>query len=79
MTDDDIKTDLKKKLRLWALIGNISYFNRISGLLEVKICKRSRIQHVDRMPRNKLPRVMKRYSPIGRRNHGRPLKTLLDT
>jgi len=31
------------------------------------------------MPRNRLPRVMKRYSPTGRRNHGRPLKRLLDT
>jgi hypothetical protein len=27
----------------------------------------------------KSPRVMKRYSPIGRRNHGRLLKRLLDT
>jgi hypothetical protein len=27
----------------------------------------------------RLPRVMKRYSPTGRRNHGRPLKRLLDT
>jgi len=34
--------------------------------------KRSWIQHVNRMPRNRLPRVMKHYSPIGRRNHGRP-------
>jgi len=31
------------------------------------------------MPRNRLPRVMKNYSPTGRRNHGRPLKRLLDT
>ena len=31
------------------------------------------------MPRNKLPRVMKRYSRNGRRNHGRSLKILLDT
>jgi hypothetical protein len=36
--------------------------------------KRNWIQHV-----NRLPRVMKHYSPIGRRNHGRPLKRLLDT
>ena len=28
------------------------------------------------MPRNRLPRVLKHYSPTGRRNHGRPLKTL---
>ena len=41
--------------------------------------KRSWIQHVNRMPRNRLPRVMKHYSPTGRRNHGRPLKRLLDT
>jgi len=41
--------------------------------------KRSWIQHVNRMPRNRLLRVMKHYSPAGRRNHGRPLKRLLDT
>ena len=41
--------------------------------------KRSWIQHVNRMPRNRLPTVMKHYSPTGRRNHGRPLKRLLDT
>jgi hypothetical protein len=31
------------------------------------------------MPRNRLPRIMKCYSPTGRRNRGRPLKRLLDT
>jgi hypothetical protein len=36
------------------------------------------IQHANRMPRNRLPRVMKHYYPAGRRNHGRPLKRLLD-
>jgi hypothetical protein len=41
--------------------------------------KKNWIQHVNRMPRNRLPRIMKRYSPTGRRNHGRPLKRLLDT
>ena len=41
--------------------------------------KRSWIQHVNRMPRNRLPRVMKHYSPTGRRNHGRPFKRFLDT
>jgi len=39
--------------------------------------KRSWIQHVNRMPRNRLPRVMKHYCPTGRRNHGRLLKRLL--
>jgi hypothetical protein len=32
-----------------------------------------------RIPRNRLHGVMKRYSPTGRRNRGRPLKSLLDT
>jgi len=41
--------------------------------------KRSWIQHVNRMPRNRLPTVMKRYCPTGRRNQGRPLKSFLDT
>jgi hypothetical protein len=40
--------------------------------------KRNWIQHVNRMPHNRLPRVMKHYS-TGRRNRGRPLKRLLDT
>ena len=41
--------------------------------------KRNWIQRVNRMPRNRLPRVMKHYSSTGRRNHGRPSKRLLDT
>ena len=41
--------------------------------------KRSWIKHVNRIPRSRLPRVTKHYSPIGRRNHGRSLKRLLDT
>jgi hypothetical protein len=40
--------------------------------------KRNWIQHVNRMLHNRLPRVMKHYSPTGRRNHGRSLKRLLD-
>ena len=34
---------------------------------------------VNRIPRKRLHRVMKHYFPTGRRNHGRPLKRLLDT
>jgi hypothetical protein len=40
--------------------------------------KRNWIQHVNRMSRNRLPRVMKHYCATGRRNYGRPLKRLLD-
>ena len=41
--------------------------------------KKSWIQHVNRMPRNILPKVMKYYSPDSRRNRGRTLKRLLET
>jgi len=41
--------------------------------------KRSWIEHVNRMLRNRLPRVMKHHCRTGRRNFGRPLKRLLDT
>jgi len=41
--------------------------------------KRNWIQHVNRMPRNRLPRVTKHYSPTGRKSNGRPLKRFLDT
>jgi hypothetical protein len=37
------------------------------------------IQHINRMPRNRLPRIMKYYSPTDRRNYGRTLKRFLDT
>ena len=62
-TDAQIAKELKKTLIL-------------DKLLEYK---RSCIQRVNRMPRNRLPRVMKHYCPTGRRNHGRPLKKLLGT
>jgi hypothetical protein len=41
--------------------------------------ERKWIQRINRMPRNILPRVTKHYCPAGRRNHGRPLRRLLDT
>jgi hypothetical protein len=37
------------------------------------------IQRVNRMPRNRLPRAMKHYSPTGRKNYGRHLNRFLDT
>jgi hypothetical protein len=41
--------------------------------------KRNWVQHVNRMPRDRLPRIMKHCSPTGRGNRGRHLKRLLDT
>jgi hypothetical protein len=45
---------------------------------EIQRCKRKWTQHVNRMPRNGLPRILKNYTPEGRRNQGRPVKRLLD-
>jgi hypothetical protein len=36
--------------------------------------KKKWIQHVNRMPCNRIHRVTKHYSATGKRNHGRPLK-----
>ena len=49
------------------------------GLDKLLEYKRNWIQHVNRMTRDRIPRIMKHYSPTGRRNRGRPLKRLLDT
>jgi len=66
-TDYRKNAQIAKDLKITQILDN---------LLEYK---RSWIQHVNRMPRNGLPRAMNHYSPTGRRNHGRPLKRLLDT
>jgi len=66
-TDYRTNTQIAKELKITPILDK---------LLEYK---RKWIQRVNRMPRNRLPRVTKHYSPTGRRNHGRPLKRLLDT
>ena len=66
-TDYKTNTQITKELKITPILDK---------LLEYK---RNWIQHVNRMPRNRLPRVMKHYSPTSRRNPGRPLKRLLDT
>jgi len=66
-TDYKTNAQMAKELKITPILDK---------LLEYK---RNWIQHVNRIPCNRLPRVMKRYSPTGRRNYGRPLKRLLDT
>jgi len=66
-TDYKTNTQITKKFKITQILDK---------LLEYK---RNWIQHVNRMAHNRLPRVMKHNSPTGRRNHGRPLKRLLDT
>jgi hypothetical protein len=65
--DYKTNTEIAKELKITPILDK---------LLEYK---RNWIQHVNRMPRDRLPRVMKHYSPTSRRNNGRPLKRLLDT
>jgi hypothetical protein len=64
--DYKTNTQIAKELKITPILDK---------LLEYK---RNWIQHVNRLSRNRLPRVMKHYSPAGRRNRGRPLKRLLD-
>jgi len=59
-TDYKTNTQITKEFKITPILDK---------LLEYK---RNWIQHVYRMPRNRLPRVMKHYSPTGRRNNGRP-------
>jgi len=66
-TDHKTNAQIAKELKVTPILDK---------LLEYK---RSWITHVNRMSLNKLPRVMKHYSPTGRRNHGIPLKRLLGT
>ena len=67
LTDYKTNTRITKDLKITPILDK---------LLEYK---RNWIQHVNKMPRNRLPRVMKHYSATGRRNHGRLLKRPLDT
>jgi hypothetical protein len=66
-TDYKTNAQIAKELKITPILDK---------LLEYK---RSWIHHINRIPRNRLPRVMKHYYPIARRNHGRPLKRLVDT
>jgi len=65
-TDHKTNIQIAKELKITPILDKLQEY------------KRNWIHHVNRMPRNRLPRVMKQYFPTGRRNHGRPLKRLLD-
>ena len=65
-TDYKTNTQITKELKIIPILDKLLEYQR------------NWIQHINRMPLNRLPRVMKHYSPTGRRNHGRPLKRLLD-
>jgi hypothetical protein len=65
-TDYKTHTQITKELKITPILDKLLDY------------KRNWIQHINRIPCNRLPRVMKRYFPTGRRNYGRPLKRLMD-
>jgi len=65
-TDHKTNKQIAKELKISPILDKLQEY------------KRNWIHNVNRMPRNRLPRVMKQYSPTGRRNNGRPLKRFLD-
>jgi hypothetical protein len=70
---------LSDKILALLAVAQIAKELKITPILKKLLeYKRSWIQHVNRMPRSRLPRVMKYYSPTGGRNYGRFLKRLLD-
>jgi hypothetical protein len=66
-TDYKTNTQIAKEFKITPILDK---------LLEYK---RNWLQYVNRMPRNRLSKLKKHYSPTGRRNYDRPLKRLLDT
>jgi hypothetical protein len=66
-TDHKTNKQIAKELKITPILDKLLEYSR------------NWIQQVHRMPRNRLPRVMKHYCLTGRRNNGRPLKRLLDT
>jgi len=65
-TDYKTNTEIVKELNMNPVLAKIQEY------------KRNCLQHVNRMPRNRLQSILKNYRPKGRGNQGRPLKRLLD-
>jgi len=56
----------------------VKELNMTPVLVKIQEYKGNWLQHVNRMPHNRLQRIFKNYRPKGRRNQGRPLKRFLD-
>ena len=65
-TDYKTNTKIAKEINITPVLDKIQEYNR------------NWLQHVNKMPCNRLLRILKNYRPTGRRNHGRPLQRLLD-
>jgi hypothetical protein len=58
--------DILKELKTEPVMGKILKY------------KNNWIEHVSRMQRDRIPKLLKNYKSRGRRNRGRPMKRLLD-
>jgi hypothetical protein len=65
-TDYKTNTDIAKTLNISPVLDKIQEH------------RKNWLQHVNRMPRNRLPRIIQSTEPKGRRNQGRPIMRLLD-
>jgi hypothetical protein len=65
-TDHKTNTQIAKELNMPPVLDKIQSY------------KRNWIQHVNRMPCNRLPTILKNYTTKYRRNQGRPVKRLLN-
>jgi len=65
-TDYKINTEIAEEINISPVLDKMQEY------------KRNWLQHINRIPRNRLPRIPKNYRPKVRRNQGRPLKRLLD-
>jgi hypothetical protein len=65
-SDYERNDDILKELKTEPVMGKIRKY------------KNSWIQHVNRMQRDRIPKLLKHYKPRGRRKRGRPMKRLLD-
>jgi hypothetical protein len=66
-TEYKTNTQIVKELKITQILDKLPEY------------KRNWIQRMNRMPRNRLPSVIKHCCLTGRRNHGRHLKRFLDT
>jgi hypothetical protein len=64
--DHKTNADILNKLKVTSILDKITSH------------KMDWIQHINRMPRSRLPNLLTKYAPRGVRNQGRPLKRLLE-
>jgi hypothetical protein len=77
-TDAVLLNDVRKVCNLFLSRTSCLIYAIYLRLDKIQDYKRNWIQHVNQMPCNRLPRLIKNYALKGKRNQGRLLKRLLD-